>query len=669
MKPPAFIQHRFFKPVLGALLTVLCGLLLLCPIGDAWQHASFDYLFRFAGRGATNDVVLVLMDNESHDRLGQTRKQWDRGIHARLLNKLADDGAALVALDVFFGKPRDPATDAELAAAMRRLPRVAVAAKQADASAPDVDAVRPLLPLELFLDPARTNWGVAFLAEDLDRVVRRHWPLPSPGPYPSLPWTMCALLGKEPGETPRERWLRHYAPGTAWTSLSYNFALAQPLNFFRDKIVFIGNKPETTPPDGEDDEFQISFTRWTGAATGGMEVLATEFINLMNDESLERAPGWAEALILAITGALLGAGLRLLRRRAACGAGFAAGLGTLVAAVWFTEHSRFWFPWLVIVGGQLPCALVFALVRRPRTEVSGPKTIILVDAAAKAADGLRLEIPDYELCDQPFGEGSYGKVWLARDAVGHWQALKAVYQAKFGDDRKPYEREFSGLTHYKPISDKHPGLLRVNFISRMKPEGYFYYAMELADSVAPGWEKNPALYQPRDLIAWRDSVGGRLPLRDCVRLGMQLSDALRFLHSQGLTHRDIKPRNILLVRGQPKLADAGLVAEAPSADEQRTWVGTPGYMPPAPEPSGTLAADIYALGMVLYVMGTGLKPSHFPALSTLPVESRDPKRISMFRDVILTACHSDLARRYPSAAALHAALEAVRDAVGEQAIQ
>ena len=84
-----------------------------------------------------------------------------------------------------------------------------------------------------------------------------------------------------------------------------------------------------------------------------------------------------------------------------------------------------------------------------------------------------------------------------------------------------------------------------------------------------------------------------------------MCEALEFLHSQGLTHRDIKPGNIIFIKGQPKLADVGLIAEIRHNLSELTWVGTPAYMPPPPEPPGTVQADIYGLGMVLYVILTG----------------------------------------------------------------
>jgi len=97
--------------------------------------------------------------------------------------------------------------------------------------------------------------------------------------------------------------------------------------------------------------------------------------------------------------------------------------------------------------------------------------------AAKPASNIP-DTRDYELFNPPFGEGAYGRVWLVRNAIGQWQALKAVYQAKFGHNSGPYETEFKGIKRYKPVSEKHPGLLRVDFVSK-KRDGYFYYVMEL----------------------------------------------------------------------------------------------------------------------------------------------------------------------------------------------
>ncbi len=155
------------------------------PLGDAWERTSYDYLFRFDSHPVTNQVALILMDNAAFDQFHQTRGQpWDRGLHAQLLNRLADDGCQLVVLDSFFRELREPAKDAALAAAMRRQQHLVLMAEQLRVTHPTLIGAQPLLPDKLFLAAGGTNWGVGWLDPDLDTIVRRQWPFPSPGPYP-----------------------------------------------------------------------------------------------------------------------------------------------------------------------------------------------------------------------------------------------------------------------------------------------------------------------------------------------------------------------------------------------------------------------------------------------------------------------------------------------------
>jgi serine/threonine protein kinase len=218
-------------------------------------------------------------------------------------------------------------------------------------------------------------------------------------------------------------------------------------------------------------------------------------------------------------------------------------------------------------------------------------------------------------------------------------------------------REFRGIRNYKPISDKYPGLLHVDFVSVKKEEGYFYYVMELGDAEKPGWEKDPSTYRPQDLSSrLAQSPGHELPVAECVRILLALTEAVEFLHSEGFAHRDIKPSNVIFVAGCPKLADVGLVRETHPEGDEMTFVGTPGYMPPAPEFPGTIAADVYALGMMLYVISTGQAPASFPEISTRLVANETPLRFMKLNAIILKACHPDRIMRYSSAAAMHEAL-------------
>jgi len=144
-----------------------------------------------------------------------------------------------------------------------------------------------------------------------------------------------------------------------------------------------------------------------------------------------------------------------------------------------------------------------------------------------------------------------------------------------------------------------------------------------------------------------------------------LAEALHFLHQRDLIHRDIKPTNILFVRGQPKLADVGLVAEA-TATGPVTQVGTPPYMPPWPEPHGTRQADIYSLGMVLYEISTGQAPGA-GAVTSIPTCLVGDSPFMRLNDIFCKACDPDLEQRYHSVAELLADLRALQSPRGQEA--
>jgi CHASE2 domain-containing sensor protein len=631
----------------GALLVSLCGLVLgESFLGQSWANASYDYLFRFGTHPVTNNVVLILMDNASFDQFHQTRGQpWDRGLHAQLLNKLADDQCRMVVMDSIFKRPLDPDKDAALTASMRRL-NIVLMAEQAQVENADFSEARPILPCQPFLAAAKSNWGVAWLDPDIDMIVRRHWPFPSPGPYPSMPETAVKSIDAALDLHPRERWLRYYGENGAWKTLSYGSALTQPKDYFRNKIIFVGTQPKTVLPGHEDDQFSTPFTRWTGDATGGVEVVVTAFLNLMNHDWLYRPAPWMESIIFVAAGIFFGAGLCWMRTSMACICGIAGGLILTLAAISFSYTKNIWFPWLAMVGGQMPCAVAWTVIAN-RMRRSDAATAI----GKKALK--RPKIPGFKLFHPPFGQGTFGSVWLARKPNGDWCALKVIYRSNFDADSTAYEREFDGINTYKALSGEHPGLLRVDLVSE-KTDGFFYYAMELGDSLEADWQRKPAAYKPRDLAGERArSIERRISVRKSVDIGLVLTEALSFLHARGLAHRDIKPQNIIMVNGLPKLADLGLVRQLRPPEEIKTIIGTPGYMPPPPEPPGTLQADIFALGMVLYVISTGREAALFPEISTNLMNGSAPADFLGLNAIILKACDVRLDFRYASALEMH----------------
>ena len=62
-------------------------------------------------------------------------------------------------------------------------------------------------------------------------------------------------------------------------------------------------------------------------------------------------------------------------------------------------------------------------------------------------------VPDHSLL-RCIGRGSYGEVWLARNVLGEFRAVKVIYRRAF-EHEKPYEREFEGIRQFEPISRAH----------------------------------------------------------------------------------------------------------------------------------------------------------------------------------------------------------------------
>ena len=277
-------------------------------------------------------------------------------------------------------------------------------------------------------------------------------------------------------------------------------------------------------------------------------------------------------------------------------------------------------------------------------------------AGASAPGEASPAVPDHEVLRR-IGRGSYGEIWLARAlATGAWRAVKIVWRMNF-DSERSFRREFEGMSVFEPISRSHGGFVDILQVGRNDARGFFYYVMELADDHATGLPlADPATYTPRTLRAVLQDQR-RLRPSECLTLGASLAEALGALHAHGLSHRDVKPDNIIFVGGEPKLADIGLVA----AHGQRSFVGTEGYVPP--EGPGGVSADLYSLGKVLYEASMGRDRLDFPTFAS-DLESLGPEQASQLRGlnhVLLRACDPRPARRYESAQGMGADLQRLRD--------
>ncbi len=273
-----------------------------------------------------------------------------------------------------------------------------------------------------------------------------------------------------------------------------------------------------------------------------------------------------------------------------------------------------------------------------------------------ATDGPAPAIRDFQLVKR-IGAGAFGEVWLARDVLSQWCAVKIIRRSSFRDSA-PYDREFEGIKSYAPLSRVEPSLLRLIHVGREENQGFFYYAMELAEDLDGECVSRPDDYVPKTLRGLI-SARGRLDFHECLRISRHLATGLVHLHSSGLVHGDIKPSNVIFVRGEAKLADVGLVSRA-GLESPITQLGAAGYV--APEGNGTVQADIYSLGIVMFVMLTGRDRLDFPRLPRLRglshLERRDFLRLN---SLIVRACDIDPSKRFRDATELRDALRFLED--------
>jgi eukaryotic-like serine/threonine-protein kinase len=238
----------------------------------------------------------------------------------------------------------------------------------------------------------------------------------------------------------------------------------------------------------------------------------------------------------------------------------------------------------------------------------------------------------YEIVDA-IGAGGMGEVWRARDTrLGRDVALKFL-PAHFASNEQllsRFEREARVIS-----SLSHPNICTLHDVGEQ--DGRHYLVMELieGESLADRLTRGP------------------LPLLQVLKYGAQIASALDKAHRQGITHRDLKPGNVMLTKSDAKLLDFGLARAATASDptpgltdlptaakpltEEGTILGTFQYMAPE-QLEGQEAGprtDIFALGTLLYEMATGRRAFEGKTRTSLiaAIVSSQPAPVSSLVDV------------------------------------
>lgn len=245
-----------------------------------------------------------------------------------------------------------------------------------------------------------------------------------------------------------------------------------------------------------------------------------------------------------------------------------------------------------------------------------------------------LAIPGYENLEL-LGKGGMGEVYRARHD-DRTVALKVMADSQAGQlERLRFQREFNVARDLQ-----HPGLVSV--FEQGEHDGQLFYTMEV--------------------------VSGR-PFLDHLRehphalqdLFAQLLEALDYIHSRGIIHRDLKSENVLVEEGRRvRLLDFGLARSADNRITQTGSVlGTPLYMSPEQVLGQELDArtDLYSAGVILYEALAGHPPFEAPALGplVLKVLNAQPPPLPQqtpLSHLVMRLLHKDRTQRPPSARAV-----------------
>lgn len=266
------------------------------------------------------------------------------------------------------------------------------------------------------------------------------------------------------------------------------------------------------------------------------------------------------------------------------------------------------------------------------------KVVAVVRAGTVLAQRYRLE--------QRVGSGGMGEVWRAFDGVlGRTVAVKCLLDGR-PDDPTFVDRFRAEARIMATIS--HPGVVEVHDFGD-DPAAGVYLVMKYIDG---------------ESLAQTLARVGRLSAEATMRLVADAAEALQAAHEKGVTHRDIKPGNLLLrADGSALVTDFGIARSAGATGHTATGslVGTAGYIAPerAMGQPATPASDIYALGIVAYRCLSGRLP--FAGDSVVEIALRhvndEPPPLPAdvppgVRAVVERAMAKDPAMRWPSGAAL-----------------
>jgi len=262
-----------------------------------------------------------------------------------------------------------------------------------------------------------------------------------------------------------------------------------------------------------------------------------------------------------------------------------------------------------------------------------------------APEEIQRALPQYEITGF-IARGGMGAVYQGVQRALHRSVAIKILPPDIADDELDYAIRFQREAQAM-ASLSHPNIVTV-YEAGETADGLLYFVMEHIDGTD---------------VCRMIAKNGRQEPAEALRICIAVCAALECAHAHGIIHRDIKPSNVLINQaGVVKVADFGLAKLAGANDgfqtQSEVTVGTPIFLAPEAHLPGIALdarADLYAVGVMFYQMLTGVLPRGRFNSPSGTVPGLDP-RLDAIIDRVMQA---DRDKRYPSAAALRAALEKV----------
>ncbi len=256
------------------------------------------------------------------------------------------------------------------------------------------------------------------------------------------------------------------------------------------------------------------------------------------------------------------------------------------------------------------------------------------------------------------GKGAFGTVLLMEDTVVDERLILKFLNPNVSEDEEIMKRFVHELRYSRKIT--HKNVIRI--YDFLFIQGNYAISMEYFPSHTLGSEV----------------VGEKpMPLNRALGFGIDICTGMEVAHQVGIVHRDLKPANVLINNeGLLKIVDFGVAAAQREGDTQLTKtgyvIGSPKYMAPEQILGKKVdqRADVYALGVILYEIMTGVPPyargDHMSVMyQHVQGKARPPREVnpglpSGLPEVIMQAMAVDKDKRYQTMPELRAALEKYR---------